>query len=92
MFDVSVDTVTKTVTVKYQDNDVSYINELEYINGEVWANVWQVRVVMHYLDHIAFMFYYIDQDLKDQNIFISNTLVLMLKCSLVSFMRFKFNN
>ncbi|VAH68189.1 unnamed protein product [Triticum turgidum subsp. durum] len=33
--------VTKTVTVKYQDNDVSYINELEYINGEVWANVWQ---------------------------------------------------
>ncbi|EMS52278.1 hypothetical protein TRIUR3_12199 [Triticum urartu] len=34
--------VTKTVTVKYQDNDVSYINELEYINGEVWANVWQI--------------------------------------------------
>uniref|UniRef100_M8C0J6 Glutaminyl-peptide cyclotransferase n=1 Tax=Aegilops tauschii TaxID=37682 RepID=M8C0J6_AEGTA len=33
--------VTKTVTVKYQDNEVSFINELEYINGEVWANVWQ---------------------------------------------------
>jgi glutamine cyclotransferase len=40
------DAVTKTVTVKYQDNEVSYINELEYINGEVWANVWQVRVIM----------------------------------------------
>ncbi|XP_048542680.1 glutaminyl-peptide cyclotransferase-like, partial [Triticum urartu] len=32
--------VTKTVTVKYQDKEVSFINELEYINGEVWANVW----------------------------------------------------
>jgi glutamine cyclotransferase len=40
------DAVMKTVTVKYQDNEVSYINELEYINGEVWANVWQVRVIM----------------------------------------------
>uniref|UniRef100_M8AHC2 Glutaminyl-peptide cyclotransferase n=1 Tax=Aegilops tauschii TaxID=37682 RepID=M8AHC2_AEGTA len=37
--------VTKTVTVKYQDNDVSYINELEYINGEVWANVWQTDCI-----------------------------------------------
>ncbi|XP_044978215.1 glutaminyl-peptide cyclotransferase [Hordeum vulgare subsp. vulgare] len=37
--------VTKTVTVKYQDNEVSYINELEYINGEVWANVWQTDCI-----------------------------------------------
>lgn len=29
------------VTVKYEGFDVSYLNELEYINGEVWANVWQ---------------------------------------------------
>jgi glutamine cyclotransferase len=31
------------VTVKYKDNEVPNINELEYIDGEVWANVWQVR-------------------------------------------------
>ncbi|CAM0912321.1 unnamed protein product [Alopecurus aequalis] len=37
--------VTKTVTVKYQENEVSYINELEYINGEVWANVWQTDCI-----------------------------------------------
>uniref|UniRef100_A0ACD6A979 Uncharacterized protein n=1 Tax=Avena sativa TaxID=4498 RepID=A0ACD6A979_AVESA len=37
--------VTKTVTVKYQDNEVSYINELEYINGEIWANVWQTDCI-----------------------------------------------
>lgn len=29
------------VTVKYEGFEVSYLNELEYINGEVWANVWQ---------------------------------------------------
>ncbi|XP_062191234.1 glutaminyl-peptide cyclotransferase-like [Phragmites australis] len=33
--------VMKMVTVKYQDNEVPYLNELEYIDGEVWANVWQ---------------------------------------------------
>ncbi|XP_057847545.2 glutaminyl-peptide cyclotransferase isoform X2 [Cryptomeria japonica] len=29
------------VTVKYEGIEVSHLNELEYINGEVWANVWQ---------------------------------------------------
>lgn len=33
----------KVVTVKYHGNEVPYLNELEYIDGEVWANVWQVR-------------------------------------------------
>ncbi|GJN01181.1 hypothetical protein PR202_ga18426 [Eleusine coracana subsp. coracana] len=37
--------VTKMVTVKYQDNEVPYINELEYIDGEVWANVWQTDCI-----------------------------------------------
>ncbi|KMZ68745.1 Glutaminyl-peptide cyclotransferase [Zostera marina] len=32
--------VIKRVTVKYEDREVHYLNELEYINGEVWANVW----------------------------------------------------
>lgn len=34
--------VIKRVTVKYEDREVHYLNELEYINGEVWANVWVV--------------------------------------------------
>jgi len=38
--------VMKMVTVKYQDNEVPFINELEYIDGEVWANVWQVSCVL----------------------------------------------
>ncbi|KAJ6807452.1 glutaminyl-peptide cyclotransferase [Iris pallida] len=29
------------VTVKYNTREVPYLNELEYIGGEVWANVWQ---------------------------------------------------
>lgn len=37
--------VTKTVTVKYQDSEIPYLNELEYINGEVWANVWQTDCI-----------------------------------------------
>lgn len=28
--------------VKYKGHEVHYLNELEYVNGEVWANVWQV--------------------------------------------------
>ncbi|KAF3796510.1 Glutaminyl-peptide cyclotransferase [Nymphaea thermarum] len=27
-------------TVKYNDIEILYLNELEYINGEVWANIW----------------------------------------------------
>ncbi|PVH48561.1 hypothetical protein PAHAL_4G357800 [Panicum hallii] len=37
--------VMKMVTVKYQDNEVPFINELEYIDGEVWANVWQTDCI-----------------------------------------------
>jgi glutamine cyclotransferase len=33
----------KVVTVKYHGDEVPYLNELEYIDGEVWANVGQVR-------------------------------------------------
>ncbi|KAF2315568.1 hypothetical protein GH714_040077 [Hevea brasiliensis] len=28
-------------TVKYENHEVRYLNELEFVNGEVWANVWQ---------------------------------------------------
>ncbi|RWR89479.1 glutaminyl-peptide cyclotransferase isoform X1 [Cinnamomum micranthum f. kanehirae] len=33
------------VTVTYKGREVFYINELEYINGEVWANVWQTDCI-----------------------------------------------
>lgn len=34
--------VTEKHTVKYNGREVRYLNELEYIDKEVWANVWQV--------------------------------------------------
>ncbi|KAJ4783490.1 glutaminyl cyclase [Rhynchospora pubera] len=30
----------KRVTVKYHDREIINLNELEYINGEIWANIW----------------------------------------------------
>lgn len=33
--------VTGSVTVTYQGEEIQYINELEYIRGEVFANIWQ---------------------------------------------------
>lgn len=29
--------------VRYRTHEVHNLNELEYINGEVWANIWQVN-------------------------------------------------
>ncbi|KAJ1257512.1 hypothetical protein BS78_10G002000 [Paspalum vaginatum] len=37
--------VMKAVTVKYHGDEVPFINELEYIDGEVWANVWQTDCI-----------------------------------------------
>ncbi|KAF7106068.1 hypothetical protein CFC21_106832 [Triticum aestivum] len=37
--------VMRMVPVKYQDNDVRYLNELEYINGEVWANAFKTDCI-----------------------------------------------
>lgn len=36
----------KTITVTLNGNPLSNINELEYINGEVWANVWQTDFIV----------------------------------------------
>ncbi|XP_010433596.1 PREDICTED: glutaminyl-peptide cyclotransferase-like [Camelina sativa] len=33
--------VSEKFTVRYNGREVRYLNELEYINKEVWANVWQ---------------------------------------------------
>ncbi|GAV76307.1 Glu_cyclase_2 domain-containing protein, partial [Cephalotus follicularis] len=32
-------------TVKYNDREVRNLNELEFVNGEVWANVWQTDCI-----------------------------------------------
>ncbi|KAJ3672546.1 hypothetical protein LUZ60_007267 [Juncus effusus] len=37
--------VLKRVTVKYQDREIMFLNELEYINDEIWANVWQTDCI-----------------------------------------------
>ena len=36
----------KRVTVTFNGNPLSNINELEYINGEVWANIWQTDIIV----------------------------------------------
>ena len=39
--------MTKVSTLKVTDGDreVSQLNELEYIKGEIWANVWQTNLI-----------------------------------------------
>ncbi len=43
--------VVGQVQVKDGENAVSKLNELEYINGEVWANVWQTDLVARISPH-----------------------------------------
>ncbi|CAI9768190.1 unnamed protein product [Fraxinus pennsylvanica] len=37
--------VIEAHTVKYKGDEVHNLNELEYVNGEVWANVWQTDCI-----------------------------------------------
>ena len=37
---------TSEITVTLNGNPVSNLNELEYINGEIWANVWQTDFIL----------------------------------------------
>jgi glutamine cyclotransferase len=37
---------TRKVEVKLDGNAVSSLNELEYIDGEVWANIWQTDFIV----------------------------------------------
>lgn len=49
LFFIDPDTynITRTVEVKdYLLNPVGYLNELEYINGEVWANIWGTHQII----------------------------------------------
>ena len=36
---------TKTITVTLRGNPLANLNELEYINGEIWANIWQTDFI-----------------------------------------------
>jgi glutamine cyclotransferase len=36
---------TKTVTVRDGATPIVFINELEWIDGEIWANVWQTECI-----------------------------------------------
>lgn len=35
----------RSVVVRDKGKTVGYLNELEYINGEIWANVWQTECI-----------------------------------------------
>jgi glutamine cyclotransferase len=37
--------VTKQVSVRDGDNAISLLNELEYIDGVIWANVWRTNLI-----------------------------------------------
>jgi glutaminyl-peptide cyclotransferase len=37
--------VERSITVKNGDNEVPELNELEFIGGEVWANVWMTDLI-----------------------------------------------
>ncbi len=37
--------VTRTISVMYQGQFLQMLNELEWIKGEIWANVWQTNFV-----------------------------------------------
>lgn len=38
--------VKKRLTVRYQGRPVNYLNELEYIDGKIWANVYTSDLIM----------------------------------------------
>lgn len=37
--------VIQKQNVKYKDHEVPNLNELEYVNGEIWANVWETDCI-----------------------------------------------
>ncbi|KAL3630641.1 hypothetical protein CASFOL_023625 [Castilleja foliolosa] len=37
--------VVKKHIIKYKGHEVHNLNELEYVNGEIWANVWQTDCI-----------------------------------------------
>ncbi len=44
-FEPEMFTVTSTIQVYDNEKKVDQLNELEYINGEIWANIWQTDLI-----------------------------------------------
>ena len=38
--------VTRSITVRNGETPVTQINELEFVNGQLWANVWQTEQII----------------------------------------------
>lgn len=55
--------VTRKYNIKFNGNDVRYLNELEYINGEVWANVWQVWLCVFRILFFRYMWHIYDSSI-----------------------------
>ncbi|KAK8503895.1 hypothetical protein V6N13_021675 [Hibiscus sabdariffa] len=47
LYDIDPQTLkaTRKQIIKFNGREVRYLNELEYINGEIWANVWQTDCI-----------------------------------------------
>ena len=37
--------VLRTISVKNADSEIRELNELEWVNGEIWANIWQTDLI-----------------------------------------------
>ena len=48
-----MNTEVRKVTVKDGGQMVRWLNELEYIKGEIWANVYQVHCAVCCLGHVS---------------------------------------
>lgn len=43
--DPQTQAIEKTITVTYKGRPVENLNELEWIKGEIWANIWQTNFI-----------------------------------------------
>ena len=38
--------IVRTIDVKYKGRPIIKLNELEWINGEIWANIWKEKIIV----------------------------------------------
>jgi glutamine cyclotransferase len=38
--------VERTIHVRYQGKPLNFINELEYVDGLIYANIWQKKIIV----------------------------------------------
>lgn len=67
----------REISVSVNGNPISNLNELEYINGEIWANVWQTNFILRINPETGITSSYIDLNgLSDYTELGSNEAVL----------------